>query len=838
MDRIELNAGWKVVEAPLDWGKEQLEAAAAREAEGMPAQLPCDVHTPLEQAGRIRDVVRADYCFEAEWIERRSWWFFKHFSGGEVDLTADVIELTLESLDACAEVFLNGQWLGGHRSAHFPFVAGIKGRVRPGDNLLAVRLTTGLEQVSDQDLAEINWAVCHEEGNGCPERGDRRRAFVRKPQYAIGWDWGPKAVTCGIVKGAFIQCHHKTAIRGAHLTTRRAGRDALVGLELTVDQLDIIATKDADVEVTLSLDGRPCAHLLERDILLTSGLNYLDFELELKDAQLWWPSGYGAQPLYTVEVTVSCEGHCTRLEPFEFGVRTIELDTSRTGPDTRAFALKVNGVPIFCKGGDWIPADSVYARVSAEKYQALVAEAREANFNMLRVWGGGLYERDEFYQACDRMGILLWHDFMFGCASYPDHLDWFRALVDRELDYQTRRLRNHACLALWCGNNEDHWIFNALDNPQWNIDICYEKQYGLYTANVQAKRAVRANCPEIPYWNSSPYGGERPNADGVGDVHHWHSCMMNPEMAKRIEPKEYDKVMSRFVTEYGYPGPCSMASIADYFDGAPIDRTSRVWEMHNNTFEKKTVAAGIEKHYLDGAAQLSLEDYILYAGMVQSTMLGYSLEALRFKDFCAGALFWMYNDTWGEVGWTIVDYYLRRKISFYGVKRAFEPIKLMMRVVDGQLVVMGANDTDQEVELSEAQLGYLSLDGSERRLSSLPIRLEPRSRSCLYRGALPEGDLLKGLVVLITGDARVEPAALRQHDLRALKRSPAQVQVLSEVREGDDVLVTLTAPVYVHGVHLPGELKCSDNYFDLLPGQVKLVRVESAQLLPQWRAIP
>lgn len=835
--RTYLNDGWKLMEAPLDWGKESLARVRSQQEGWMDCALPCDVHTPLEKAGRIKDVVLADYSFDAEWIERRSWWFFKDIHW-EADPADEAVELVLESLDAYADVFLNGEHLGTHTSAHYPFVAGVRQKLRPGVNELAVRLTSGLEQVSDRDLAELNWAVTHEEANNCPERGDRRRAFLRKPNYTVGWDWAPKVITCGIVKNVYIQRYQKTAIRGVHLRAARleAGH-AHLQATVEIDQLHVYATRDADISIRMALDGHPSFSLTRKDVLLTSGLNYIDMEFSLEDPQLWWPAGYGEQPLYEVEVSVRCEGHTETYPAFRFGIRTLELDTSRTGPGERTFALKVNDVPVFCKGANWIPADSVYARVTPAKYQALVSEARSANFNMLRIWGGGLYETDVFYEACDSEGILLWHDFMFGCSTYPDHLEPYMREVEREMDYQTRRLRNHPAMALWCGNNENHWLFNPEDNPQWQIEMSYEKQYGLKTGNQAAKVAVRNNCPEIPYWNSSPYGGKRPNDDFIGDVHHWHTCMMNPDMNKRIEPKEYDKVGGRFVSEYGYPGPCAKETIAEYFDGQPIDRESKVWKLHTNTFEKRTVNAGIQKHYLDGAEQLDLDDYILYAGLAQSLMLGYSLEAMRFKDFCAGALFWMYNDTWGEVGWTIVDYALRRKISYYGVKRAFAHVKLSLREVNGRVVLQGCNDTSEALQF-DAQVGYQRFDGQGADLKKVQYSMEPRSRAYLDTFELPDADFADGAFVVIPDAAGINPAVLRSLDTRQLNLPEGKVDLIGVRREGDDLLCTLRSATYVHGVHIKEPLPCSDNYFDLLPGQEKTVRITAAgSLSPAWHLV-
>jgi len=827
MKRVSLNTGWSLKEAPLNYGKE-MAGFISIQKDGWynELKLPCDVHMPLIDAGVIKDPVLADYCFDSEWIENRSWWFRKIIKSSELDLDCDIAELVLESLDVNADIFFNGAYLGHHASAHYPFRKDVKEFIIEGDNELLIRLTSGLETVSDADLAEIDHAVCTELANGCPERGDKRRAFVRKPTYVYGWDWTPRIGTCAIAKNAYIDCLKAAAIRNVSVRTIEASSNAKLSLTAEIELLDIIRTADADVNVKVSKDGKTYADVTKEDVLLRSGTNYVEFDLTIADAELWWPNGMGDQPLYTFEVSVKCRGNVHSWPAFKYGIRTITLDTTRTDAENRRFVIVINGKEMFCKGGDWIPADAIYARVTPEKYDALILEARNANFNMLRIWGGGIYERDEFFDACDKYGILLWHDMMFGCSTYPDHIESFRDLVGKELDYQTKRLGSRTCIALFCGNNENHWIFTSDGFPQVNIK--HEKQYGLYISNVMMPEYVRKNCPWVPYWNSSPYGGEEPNADNIGDVHHWRACMMNPEMELRIEPKEYDKVNARFVTEYGYPGPCPIESIKEYFDGKEIDRNSKVWSLHNNTFEKFTVNAGIKKHYTD--RELNLDEYLLYAGMTQSLMLGYSLESIRFKQFCAGGLFWMYNDCWGEVGWTIVDYYLRRKISFYGVKRAFEPVKLILRENnDGQMVIMGCNDTDKDISF-KLRTGWVAFDGSNDDSETLDVTIPAYSRSVLHVLDASRHDKLTGVYYAKPECGCINPAILRAVDTRNLKLCPPKVSIVSSRDEGSDLLVEIKADTYCHGVYLDTgvEWKLSDNYFDLLPGETRTVRVYGA----------
>lgn len=827
MKKIDLNEAWLVHEAPLDWGKESLAAVKALKEGWYPVTLPADVRIPLIENGIIQDPVKSNYALDSEWIERRSWWYTKEFEGSDIDFDNDIMELVIETIDSHSDIFVNDQYVGSHYNVHYPFVRNVKDQLTTGKNTISVRVTTGLESVSDNELSELNWATCREYDNGGKDRGDYRRSFVRRPQYTVGWDWGPRVVTCGLNGNAYLRCEKIIAIREVSVATVSISKAAKLKAMVNVENLNIIGTASCDLFVDIRYEGRTCASKRIDNLLLTSGINYFDLDFEIEDAHLWWPAGYGEHPLYEVHVEAVSGTVKTEFPAFDFGIRTIELDTTVLRGEDRNFQLIVNGTPIFSKGGNWIPNDFIYSRVPVEKYTTLIREAVEANFNMLRIWGGGLFERDIFYQLCDRNGLMIWHDFMLACSTYPDHRREFVDEMHDEMDYQTKRLRNHASIALFCGTNEVHWIFNETDNPRWKIELKQEKQYGMYLANVLAKRIIRSNCPQIPYWNSSPYGGVLPNSDTVGDVHRWHNAFMSLNMEERIEPKAFDDVISKFVSEYGYVGPCSLESTKEYLDGKEIDFNSDVWEMHCNVFEKGTVATGIRKNYLEQTDDLSVEDYLLYGGMVHSLMLEYSLEAMRFKPDCSGALFWMYNDAWGEVGWTIIDYYLRRKISYYGVKRALAHTKLSLRTVDGYVVLQGINDTAEAVHF-QAEFGYIAFDGTKRETRVLEIALEPHSRVYLLTEKLPDQDFTKGSIMVIPSIAAIDTVSLRTDDMKTMQFDRSPIEVVSDERAGADRIITLTSKGYAHGVYVAGGYNCSDLYFDLLPGEQKKVTVYAA----------
>ncbi|MBN1873725.1 MAG: beta-mannosidase, partial [Anaerolineae bacterium] len=660
---VSLNGTWQLRDEILTYSLANAHKLSYLEDGWISQPVPGDIHQGLIAAERIEEPLLGLNSFDCTWTESRSWWFRRIFVAPEGWQDADIVELEMHGLDCNAEIFLNGDHAGSHPSAFRPFVRDVKPWLRDGDNVLLVCLTAGVEHISEADMDACDGVrPGTEAGNGRPERGDPRRIYARKPQYSWGWDWSPRVPTTAIGGDVVLHLMKAACIRDVALRPVQHGKGVLIYATVVIDQFHYFKTKSGTVAVTLTdVQGR--AFSAKAGILLRSGLTYVELRVPIKDAQLWWPNGLGEQHLYRVETRLTIQDENILLKSdqsidtyvFNYGIRFIELDTN----DTFAFIINgqtVQGKALYAKGANWIPADTLYARVRDEKYDALVREARDANFNMLRIWGGGLYEREAFYDACDRYGILLWHDFMFACAPYPDHLETFRQEVEQEADYQTKRLRRHASMALWCGNNENHWGF---------ADWWKEKtRGGAYIYNYLLPAIVRRNCPEIPYWNSSPYGGGRPNAYDVGDCHYWGEGTMNPDMQVRITPETYDACTARFVSEFGYIGAPGKETVETYLDGAPFDRQGQVWQHHNNTFEKNTVDAGIRKHYADPDT-LTPDAYLLYSGLVQGLMYTYALDAMHANSKCGGNLFWMYEDCWGEVGWTIVDYYLRRKPAWY-----------------------------------------------------------------------------------------------------------------------------------------------------------------------------
>ncbi len=838
MLKISLTGTWQLRDEILTYPLANARALSQCEDGWITQPVPGDIHQGLVDAGRIAEPLLGLNSFDCTWTETRSWWFRRTFVAPEGWQDADVAELEMHGLDCNAEIFLNGEHIGSHPSAFRPFVRDVKPWLRDGENVLLVRLTAGVEHVTEADVDSCDGVrPGTEAGNGRPERGEPRRTFARKPQYSWGWDWSPRIPTTAIGGDVTLRLMTTACIRDVALRPVQHGKEVLVYATVAVDQFHYFKTREGTVKVTLT-DAQGRAFSAEANALLRSGLTYVELLIPIPDAQLWWPNGLGDQHRYKVEaiLTVTEEKNPLKsvqsvdTKTFEYGIRFIKLITDDT------FAFIINGQKIYAKGANWIPADALYARVSDEKYDTLVREARDANFNMLRVWGGGLYERDAFYEACDRYGILLWHDFMFACAPYPDHLAWFREEVEKEADYQTRRLRRHASIALWCGNNENHWGL---------ADWWKEKtRGGAHVYNYILPAVVQRNCPEIPYWNSSPYGGERPNAYDVGDCHYWGEGTMNPDMQVRITPETYDNCTARFVSEFGYIGAPAKETLLTYLDGAPFDRQGKVWQHHNNTFEKNTVDVGIRKHYADPEA-LTPDEYVLYSGLVQGLMYTYALDSMHANPKCGGNLFWMYADCWGEVGWTIVDYYLRRKPAWYFVKRAYAPVRLILRPAgDDAIRVVIANDSADALAF-DLEYGYLSLGGSLSQLRTASVAAAPLSRITLITFSRGDLDPTCGLwIARVPSRPDIAPGIFRAVDYRELRVANGGLRITNyESRMGDgkwECVVRVGADSYAHAVHfmLPEGALSSDNYFDLLPGETREIVITAASPLALEALLP
>jgi beta-mannosidase len=813
MNTIQLTDNWEVRKDFLLGGPEGPSCHAGPEDGWLPAAVPGDIHEAMVASGAFGDPVTGLNSFDSDWTKTNSWWYRRRFVPPKEWDVADVVELSLAGLDSEAAIYLNGQCLGHHRNAFRPFVTDIKPWFCAGqENTLLIRLSAGVERISEADVHAGDGFLASTPGRDKPERGENRRVRVRKPQYVFGWDWAPCVPTTGIAFTPVVRALRKACLRDVTIVPEVAA-DGRVRLRMAieVEALDPLCSTRGTVSVRLvDVQGREVG--VKTDTFLRSGINHVDLAADLEAPQWWWPHGMGEPHLYTVDVQLKGEGWSDNLRR-HWGLRTVELDTKE------GFRFIVNGQPVYAKGGNWVPADSLYARVTPAKIEHLVAEAKAANFNMLRVWGGGLYEQDAFYDACDRQGIMVWQDFMFACATYPDNDDGFVREVELEADYQTRRLRAHPCVVLWCGSNENT---QALHSWWQKLSLRGTKLY-----NHTLPTAVRRNCPELPYWNGSPYGGEDPNGYEEGDVHEWRWKLDQP-LDAQIRLENYDTSRAKFLSEYGVTGPCVVESVREYLAGVPEEKLTEARRHHTNAFEDGFTGAMIAKRYGQDAQALSLEEYCRLGGLGHGHAYEYVLDSGRFRAECWGTLFWMYNDCWGEEGWSIVDYYLRRKPAWYFVRRAFAPRRLLARWQDGIVRVVLANDARTPFN-GAIRVGRLAEDGSVAEERLVAVEVAPMSRAEVFsRADAP----FTGIWFACSADdelddGELDPAVLYASEPKALRGDAPAIQCTVEPTTERSTRVRVSSDGFAHAVEilLPEGHVASDQFFDLLPGRSRSVEV-------------
>jgi beta-mannosidase len=810
MHTISLNGTWVVAPTSLD-------GVLADAVEWLDAQVPGEIHLDLMRAGQMDDPEVSDHARRSRWPEEHAWWYRTTLTVDEAFLAHERQELVFDGLDCNAQIFIDGQLVGTACNAFVAHRFDVRGKLHAGENTLVVRLTAGTELVQDREslggwFGEGIYAV----------RNFTKQRYLRKPQYQYGWDWNDPLPTIGLWRSARQEGRSGIVFHEFRLDTVIDGDRVALDGQAVLENLHPWIERPCTLAITLTPpDGDPIH--LQTHYSLPMGRTAVPLHLDVPDPQLWWPNGMGEQPLYTVAAILTVDGNTCDTVAQTIGLRTVEIDRSPL-PDGSRFCIRVNGVEVFCRGGNWAPSDMIPARVTADRYETLVAEAKNAHFTMFRMNGVGYYEDDAFFDACDRAGILLWQDFTFACMPYPDDDPAFRAAVAEEARTVVRRLRHHPALAVWCGCNESIWLNSSGKDP-YSLG-------GIHLFGQVLPDACRQLDPVRPYWPCSPFGGDEPNSEQAGNCHWWFPFFMNPDVDRRIRHEVVDECRARFVSEYGIIGPPHLDSVREYLQPEEQRRDAPAWQIHTNTFEKGTVAEGIRHHYGDPDG-LDLAGFIRYGQLYQALMHGGAMEALRFRKGdpdaeCWGALIWSYNDCWGEMGWSVIDHYLRRKASYYALRRACTPVKILVRPRDGHLVTRIVNDTRRSYD-AEVRHGWFRVDGGESRLTTTPVRITANGMVEVARTPIPAElstrEWLYGAV--LTGDGVPDDQAIW---LLAPFRTLALADPRLTITAQDETL-EISSPVYCHAVHGEdgGRPGFSDNDFDLLPGIPRRITVTATR---------
>lgn len=449
----------------------------------LPAQTPGCIHTDLRRAELIPDPFWGSNERDLQWIEREDWTFRARFDAPADLLARERVELVADCLDTLATVSLNGQEIGNTENMFLAHRFDVHAALREGENELEIRFASPLPYLAARrpthDVKEWNDPV-----GGCSN--------IRKQQCSFGWDWGPRFATAGVQGGIRLEARDAARLETVRVRQEHPAPGNGAGGPVTLRVLPRAGLDGSGLtaRARLTLRGEPVAEATGGGVLV----------LPVPEPQLWWPRGHGEQPLYDLAVDLLDDGEGATLDTWRgrIGLRTIVLDQT---PDAEGLAFRfiVNGRPIFAKGANWIPAHSFISSVARADYEELLGAAADAHMNMIRVWGGGVYEHEDFYDVCDELGLLVWQDFMFACALYPGHRAEFVALVEAEAAFQVRRLAHRACLALWCGNNEIEQMLRQLNASDAQA-AAYERIF-----HDVLPAAVAAHDGITPYWPSSPH---------------------------------------------------------------------------------------------------------------------------------------------------------------------------------------------------------------------------------------------------------------------------------------------------------------------------------------------
>ena len=774
--------------------------------------VPGELHQELQRLGLVEDPNIGLNSLRARWVEEQFWLYRRTFTAPEASLGRPAW-LVFEGLDLNADLFLNGEQIGHHANAHRPCRVPVTGKLRPGENLLAVRLESGLYGVADRPGADYATQ---------PETLLSKRHWLRKAQYQCGWDWNPRLMAVGITGAVRLEWSDEPWIEQMMVYADLAPDHSRARLHARVFVLN---PSQAPVGAVLRLRSEEAGAEAGTEVRIAPGQSCLEGALDVAEPRLWWPIGHGEQPLYTVEASLTLDGRCVSSVTRRTGIRDVRLNQDPHPEEGRYFIIEVNGRPIFCKGGNWVPPDLLAATVEEGRYRELVDLAVQANCNLLRIWGGGVYAPRALLDACDERGVLVWHDLLFACAKYPGDDPGFLGEVREEVTWAMRELASHPSLALWCGNNELEWGV-----WEWGFDRAGRTlpDYALYhhVIPVIAKR----EDPLRPYWPSSPYSldHEPPNSPTTGDQHPWGVTLGE----HGTDFRQYRRFVDRFPNEGGVLGASSPATLRQCLPGDQLRFRSPAWEHHDNAASFWRPGDGVAyeavRRWLGREpAEMPLADYCFASALLQAEGLQEYIANYRRRMFSsAAAVFWMYNDSWPAThGWTIVDYYRRRKLAYHPVRRAFQPVTVVVAEDGDTIRVFGVNETRAEWRGS-LRWGLFALHGGLPRDEGQGVVLPPNASTALAEMPRAEWEALglsnAGAFALLQRDEET----VAQHRLllarfHELALAPPQV----ELRRRGDVL-SFCSPHFVWGVclDLDGEAPMPDDAFDLLPGIPYAVR--------------
>ncbi len=816
-----------VIPLNSDWEFRQIAEAIASDAPTWrPAQVPGDVHLDLLRNKLIPDPFYRDNEAKLQWIENADWEYRTTIQAPADLLSRHNIELVFEGLDAYAEVYLNDKLALTADNMFREWRVNLKPLLKPGANQLRVVFPSPIKAAS-KVAAGDKWRV---------QTRTEEKTYIRKAAYEYGWDWGPRFVSSGIWRPVRLEVWDAAKISNLHI----AQRDVTAAVAHVNVQIEVTAAEQAAGKITLSYGVQGKKTEISRNVELLPGVNHVDIPLEIQHPELWYPAGYGAQPVYQFSTQLKIGNRVSDEATTHTGLRSIVLHRE---PDQwgRSFEFLINGIPVFGKGADVIPFDSFPNRVTTQQYRRILESARDANMNMIRHWGGGYYETDEFYNLCDELGIMIWQDFMFGNDWQPGTYA-FKQNVEKEAEYQVRRLRDHPSIVIWSGNNETEGAFHWHGRDQLSQEARLQMWQDYLTVfSGILDRTVNRLTPEVPYWPSSPsadYEETSPEYQS-GDMHDWSVWH------GRVPFSEYEKHFARFMTEYGFQSFPEMTTVEAFT--VPEDRAS-IFTPIMLAHQKNNEGNSLIHDYM-------LKDYnepkdfpsLLYASQVlQAEGIKIGAEHLRRnRPRSMGSIYWQLNDCWPVASWSSIDYFGRWKALQYYARRFYSPLLVSPHLENGSFAVYVVSDKTTATA-AQLRVRIMTLDGSLVNDSTLSIQVPELSSKVYVQRPLSEfvnangSDAAKIFAVtdLLVDGKSVSSNLLYFTPTKQIQLPEAHIKP-DLVSEAGGYRLRLSSKVLARSVYiaLEGiEAKLSDNYINLIPGEAQDVRIETNVPLDQLRA--
>lgn len=801
----------------------------------LPAVVPGCVHTDLLANNKIAQPFYRNNEKDLQWVDKNNWVYQCSFILDSQQVQHQKIILTFYGLDTYADVKLNNQHVLKAENMFRRYDIDVTGKLAAGSNMLEIEFLSpvgaGIEKLNElgyglpavNDLSEIGGT------------GDKKvSVFTRKAPYHYGWDWGPRFVTSGIWRPVKLSFVDQARIENVYYKQSLINADEAI-IDATLE-IDAVAEGMFRVELFSGYDNEKIA---SGNFELIQGSNSITLPFTISSPELWWPNGMGAQHMYKFIAQLTSGSVIIDTISHQIGLRSLELVRE---PDSmgKSFFFRVNGRDIFCKGANYIPNDNFLNQVTAEKYEEIISSAAEANMNMLRVWGGGIYENDIFYELCDRYGLLIWQDFMFACSMYPGD-DEFLENVKEEVTDNVKRLRNHASIALWCGNNE---IDAAWCEGDMNCGWSWKQRY-----TPEQRREIWQNydtlfhkiIPDLieiydqtrAYWPSSPladWGQTASYTAASGDMHYWGVWHANEPFSS------YYKVIGRFMSEYGFQSFPDMQSIKKFTLPHDWDINSEVMMAHQRSgYGNNRIIDYMKQLYAvpDDFSEIIYVSQVMQAEAIKSAILAHRAH----KPFCMGSLYWQLNDCWPVASWSGIDYYTSWKALQYYAKKAFAPVALSFFPDGDSVRIFACSDLAED---RKVKAEYSIKDFSGKVLTGKTIDFNLRNdqavevfflenkwisekfdeNAVLLQVDLKEGDIVIASDIYFFGIP--EKLQLKDPEISATVR-----------KEKGEIVVDLTCKSLARNVYLWIDnctSRFSDNYFDLLPGETKRITLPACEI--------